>query len=498
MERVTHWIDGRSWSGSAERTGPIFDPSKGENVARVDFASDIVVDEAISSAKRTYTDWANLPVTKRASILFEFRHLLAQHTDDLARIITREHGKVISDAIGEVSRGLEVVDYACGITELLKGEFSENVSTGIDVTSSRQPLGVVAGITPFNFPAMVPLWMIPVAIACGNSFVLKPSEKDPSASVFLAKLLSDSGLPDGVLNVVHGDSSVVERIIASPSVDAVSFVGSTPVARQIYAKAAQVGKRVQALGGAKNHMVVLPDADMDQAADAAVSAAFGSAGERCMSISVLVAVAGCGDELLEKIKSRMETLRVGPGLDADSEMGPLVTKAHLDRVVSYLDIGEAEGAKILVDGRKMSIGGSSQGYWLGPCLLDAVSPDMRVYKDEIFGPVLSIVRVDTLQQAIELINANRYGNGAAIFTSNGSAARRFETSVDAGMVGVNVPIPVPIAPYSFGGRKESIFGDLNIYGAEGVRFYTRAKVVTSRWASGSAGKSSLSFPTSQT
>ncbi|HVB00924.1 MAG TPA: CoA-acylating methylmalonate-semialdehyde dehydrogenase [Acidimicrobiales bacterium] len=424
------------------------------------------------------------------------RSLIANHSSELADLIVSEHGKVKSDAAGEVARGLEVVEYACGIAQLMKGEFTESASTGVNVHSIRQPLGVVAGITPFNFPVMVPMWMFPLAIATGNTFVLKPSEKDPSASMLLAELVAKAGVPNGVFNVVHGDRVAVDTILTHPDIAAVSFVGSTAIARHVYETAAREGKRVQALGGAKNHMVVLPDADLAEAAAAAVSAGFGSAGERCMAASVLVAVGGCGDELVERIRERVNGLRLGPGTDPTSEMGPLVTSEHRDKVASYLGIGESEGAKITIDGRDHDISGDPGGYWLGPCLIDNVTEDMKVYTDEIFGPVLSLVRVDKLDDAIGLIERNGYGNGAAIFTGDGAAAQRFETDVKAGMVGVNVAIPVPVAYYSFGGWSNSLFGDLHVYGPDGVRFYTKGKTVTSRWHNIAQHHASLNFPSS--
>ncbi len=428
-------------------------------------------------------------------MLFAFRELLARRTGELAALISSEHGKVAGDAAGEVARGLEVVEFACGIPHLLKGGFSENVSTGVDAYSIRQPLGVVAGITPFNFPAMVPMWMFPIAIACGNAFVLKPSEKDPSASLLLARLWAEAGLPEGVFNVVQGDKEAVDSLLGHPDVRAVSFVGSTPIARHVYETGTAAGKRVQALGGAKNHMVVLPDADLDLAADAAVSAGFGSAGERCMAVSVLVAVGSVGDELVAKITERVARLRVGPGTDERSEMGPLVTGAHRDKVASYLDSGVREGATLAVDGRVHPvIGGSEGGFWLGPSVLDHVAPSMGCYTDEIFGPVLCVVRAPTYADAVRLVSENPYGNGTAIFTNDGGAARRFVFDVEAGMVGVNVPIPVPMAYYSFGGWKASLFGDTHVHGTEGVHFYTRGKAVTSRWLDPSHGGVNLGFP----
>jgi malonate-semialdehyde dehydrogenase (acetylating) / methylmalonate-semialdehyde dehydrogenase len=494
MNQITHWIDGKPWVGDAARRGKVFNPATGQQSAEVDFATVSEVDEAVDAARRAFADWRDRSLSKRTTALFSLRALLAAHVDDLADLVTAEHGKVHADAAGEVARGLEVIEFACGITQLLKGEFTEGASTGINVHSVRQPLGVVAGITPFNFPAMVPMWMFPLALACGNTFVLKPSEKDPSASLFLAELVAEAGFPNGVFNVVQGDKVAVDRILSHPDIAAVSFVGSTPVARYIYETAAQNGKRVQALGGAKNHMVVLPDADMTEAADAAVSAGFGSAGERCMAASVLVAVGGCGDQLVEGIRRRVEGLAVGPGTDPESEMGPLITAEHRDRVASYLDIGQKEGASIAIDGREYRSNGDAGGYWLGPSLIDGVSSDMQVYRDEIFGPVLSVVRVDSLDDALELIRTNGYGNGAAIFTGNGGAAQRFETEVEAGMVGINVAIPVPVSYYSFGGWQGSLFGDLHVYGPDGVRFYTRGKAVTSRWSKIGEHHATLAFP----
>ena len=479
----------------AERHGDIYDPATGQVTGTVDFASAAVVDDAVAAAAKAFPGWRAASLARRASVLFAFRELLARRTGELAALISAEHGKVAGDAAGEVARGLEVVEFACGIPHLLKGGFSENVSTGVDAYSIRQPLGVVAGITPFNFPAMVPMWMFPLAIACGNAFVLKPSEKDPSASLLLARLWAEAGLPDGVFNVVQGDKEAVDSLLRHPDVRAVSFVGSTPIARYVYETGTAAGKRVQALGGAKNHMVVLPDADVDLAADAAVSAGFGSAGERCMAVSVLVAVGPVGDELVAKITERVARLRVGPGTDERSEMGPLVTGAHRDKVASYLDSGVREGATLAVDGRVHPvIGGSEGGFWLGPSVLDHVTPSMGCYTDEIFGPVLSVVRASTYADAVRLVSENPYGNGTAIFTNDGGAARRFVFDVEAGMVGVNVPIPVPMAYYSFGGWKASLFGDTHVHGTEGVHFYTRGKAVTSRWLDPSHGGVSLGFP----
>ncbi|HZD37643.1 MAG TPA: CoA-acylating methylmalonate-semialdehyde dehydrogenase [Actinomycetes bacterium] len=496
MQRITHWIDGKPWNGVAERHGDVYDPSTGRVSGQVNFAGVAEVDQAVAAAAHAFTEWRHASLARRATVLFSFRELINAHRDELAALVSAEHGKVRADAAGEVSRGLEVVEFACGIPHLLKGGFSENVSTRVDSFSIRQPLGVVAGITPFNFPAMVPMWMFPLAIACGNSFVLKPSEKDPSASIRLAELWAEAGLPAGVFNVVHGDKVAVDRLLEHPDVRAVSFVGSTPIARYVYERGTGNGKRVQALGGAKNHMVVLPDADLDLAADAAVGAGFGSAGERCMAISVVVAVGEAAGPLLGKMRERVAKLKVGPGSDPSSEMGPLVTGQHRDKVASYLESGVAEGATLAIDGRQHPIEGDPGGFWLGPSVLDNVGPQMRAYSDEIFGPVLSMVRVPTYQAAIELVNANPYGNGTAIFTNDGGAARRFQNEVEVGMVGINVPIPVPMAYYSFGGWKSSLFGDTHVYGTEGVHFYTRGKVVTARWLDPSHGGVSLGFPTS--
>ena len=494
-KHITHWIGGKPWTGTAQRQGDIYDPATGQVSGAVDFATPEEVDKAVGAAVEALKTWRSVSLAKRATTMFAFRELVKQHTKELASLITEEHGKVASDAAGEVARGLEVVEFACGIPHLLKGGYSENVSTGVDSYSIRQPVGVVAGITPFNFPAMVPMWMFPIAIACGNTFVLKPSEKDPSASVLIARLWAEAGLPDGVFNVVHGDKVAVDALLAHPGISAVSFVGSTPIARYVYETGTSNGKRVQALGGAKNHMVVLPDADLDLAADAAVSAGFGSAGERCMAISALVAVDPIGDELIAKIKDRIGKLTVGPGSDARSEMGPLVTGPHRDKVASYLDAGVEEGATLAVDGRQHPVtGGDPQGFWLGPSVLDHVTPAMTCYTDEIFGPVLSVLRAPTYEAAVRLVNDSPYGNGVAIFTCDGGAARRFVSEAEIGMVGVNVPIPVPMAYYSFGGWKASLFGDTHVHGAEGVHFYTRGKVVTSRWPDPSHGGVNLGFP----
>src|SRR5947207_1583066 len=495
MKHCTHWIGGKPWAGAADRHGDIYDPATGEVTGRVDFASTAVVGDAVAAAAKAFPGWRATSITKRTQIMFAFRNLVREHQQELAQLITEEHGKVASDAAGEVARGLEVVEFACGIPHLLKGGFSENVSTGVDSYSIRQPVGVVAGITPFNFPAMVPMWMFPLAIACGNTFVLKPSEKDPSASLLLASLWAEAGLPDGVFNVVQGDKVAVDAILAHPDIKAVSFVGSTPIARYVYENGTAHGKRVQALGGAKNHMVVLPDADLDLAADAAVSAGFGSAGERCMAVSALVAVDPIGDDLVSRISERVAGLRVGPGTDDRSEMGPLVTGPHRDKVASYLDSGVREGATLAVDGRVHPvIGGAQAGFWLGPSVLDHVTPALSCYTDEIFGPVLSVLRAPTYEAAVDLVNNSPYGNGVAIFTNDGGAARRFVSEAEIGMVGVNVPIPVPMAYYSFGGWKGSLFGDTHVHGTEGVHFYTRGKAVTSPWPDASHGGINLGFP----
>jgi malonate-semialdehyde dehydrogenase (acetylating)/methylmalonate-semialdehyde dehydrogenase len=481
-KHITHWIGGKPWDGEAERHGDVYDPATGQVSGQVDFASEEDVDTAVVAASAAWRTWRSATLSRRAGVLFDFRSALLRRCGELAAAITSEHGKVLDDADGEIARGLEVVEFACGVPALQKGEFSESVSTQIDVTSIRQPVGVCAVITPFNFPAMVPLWFAPIAIACGNTVVLKPSEKDPSASVLLAECWAEAGLPPGVFNVIHGDAIAVNRLLTHPDIRAISFVGSTPVARHVYETGTKHGKRVQALGGAKNHMVVLPDADLDLAADAAVSAGFGSAGERCMAVSALVAVEPIGDELVSRIRDRMAKLRVGPGTDERSEMGPLVTGPHLDKVASYLDSGVRDGATLAVDGRVHPvIGGSPEGFWLGPSVLDHVTPQMSCYTDEIFGPILSVVRVPSFEEAIDLVNANPYGNGAALFTTDGSHARRYQSEVEVGMVGINVPIPVPAAAYSFGGWKSSLFGDTHAYGPDGVRFFTRSKVVTSKW-----------------
>ncbi|HEX3539294.1 MAG TPA: CoA-acylating methylmalonate-semialdehyde dehydrogenase [Acidimicrobiales bacterium] len=493
MQRISHWIGGRIVAGPDDgRRGPVWNPATGRQQAEVDLAAAAVVDQAVAAAREAFPAWRATPLGRRAEVMFRFRELVDANRKELAAILTSEHGKVTADALGEVARALENIEYACGIPELLKGEFSEQVSTEVDVYSIRQPLGVVAGITPFNFPVMVPVWMCANALACGNAFLLKPSEKDPSASLLLAELLTAAGLPDGLFNVVHGDAEAVTRILDHPDVAAVSFVGSTPIARHIYETATRQGKRVQALGGAKNHMIVLPDADIAAAADAAVSAGYGSSGERCMAVSVLVAVGESADELVEAIKARLPRIRVGPGNDAGSEMGPLISQSHRDKVASYIDRGREAGATVVVDGRDAGVPGD--GFFLGASLLDDVTPDMDVYRDEIFGPVLDVVRVATYEEAVRLVNDNPYGNGAALFTRDGGAARRFQFECQAGMIGINVPIPVPVGYYSFGGWKASLFGDTTMYGPEGVRFYTHAKVVTARWPDPATSRVDLGFP----
>lgn len=490
-QAIPHWIGGKHYADPSARTGEVYNPATGDATHRVPLASGDVVDRAVTAAKEALVTWRKVSLAERVKKMFAFRSLVIDNQDELARLITAEHGKVHSDAAGEVARGLEVVDFACGIPHLLKGEFSANVSTEIDSYSLRQPVGVVAGITPFNFPVMVPMWMFPVAIACGNTFVLKPSEKDPSPAVLIGELLKAAGFPDGVFNVVHGDKVAVDALLEHPDVGAISSVGSTPVARYIYETAARYGKRVQALGGAKNHMVVMPDADLDAAADAAVGAAYGSAGERCMAISAVVAVGTAGDGFVARVAERILKLNVGPGSDESSEMGPLVTGAHRDKVLSFVESGVAEGAELVVDGREEI---ERDGFFLGPCLFDHVAPDMSIYKEEIFGPVLSIVRVDSAERALKLINENPYGNGVAIFTSNGGAARTFQQEVQVGMIGINVPIPVPMAYYSFGGWRSSLFGDAHVHGMDGVRFYTRMKVVTARWPERPSEGPQMHFP----
>ena len=492
MKRIHHWIDGALVAGTSGQAGRVYNPAEGVVQAMVDFASVAEVDRAVESCRLAGETWRDSTLSRRAEIFFKFRELVDRHKADLAGMLTSEHGKVFSDAMGEISRGLENVEFACGIPQLLKGEHSEQAANGVDVYSVRQPLGVVAGITPFNFPGMVPIWMFANAIACGNTFVLKPSEKDPSASNFLAQLLKEAGLPDGVLNVVHGDKLVVDRLIEHPEVAALSFVGSTPIARYIYEGGTRLGKRVQALGGAKNHMLVLPDADVAMAADAAISAAYGSAGERCMAISVVVAVGDIGDPLVAAIEARLDKVRVGPGTDPQNEMGPLITREHRDRVASYLDVAVEEGARVVRDGRNQRF--DNDGFFLGVSLVDHVAPGSRMHTEEIFGPVLSVIRVATYEEGLRLINNHEFGNGTAIFTRDGGAARRFQREVDVGMVGINVPIPVPVSYYSFGGWRASLFGDTHMYGPDGIRFFTRTKVITSRWPDPATSKIDLGFP----
>ena len=493
---ITHWIGGGRVGGGG-RGSEVFNPATGEVAGLVQLGNAATVDAAVQAAKAAFPAWADTPALRRARVMFRFKELLEKHHDELARLITREHGKVLDDARGEVVRGIEVVEFACGIPQLLKGEYSEQVSTGIDQFSLRQPLGVCAGITPFNFPCMVPMWMFPLAIATGNSFVLKPSERDPSPSLLLAELLQEAGLPDGVFNVVQGDKVAVDAILAHPDVAAVSFVGSTPIAEYIHHEGGRRGKRVQALGGAKNHMVVMPDADLEQAVDALIGSGYGSAGERCMAISVAVAVGRIGDQLVERLAPRVRALRIGDGLDPSSEMGPLVTAAHRDKVKGYVEQGELEGAKLVVDGRGLKVPGRENGFFLGGCLFDQVRPGMRIYNEEIFGPVLSVVRVPDFAAAVDLVNAHEYGNGVALFTADGNTAREFVRRIKVGMVGVNVPIPVPMAFYSFGGWKRSLFGDTHAYGAEGVRFYTRYKAVMQRWPGSIAKGAEFVMPTAK-
>jgi len=490
---VDHWVSGTAFVGASTRTSPVYNPAEGTVSREVRLATAADVDAAVQVAKAAFPEWSETSLAKRQQVLFAFREILNARKEEVAAILTNEHGKVTSDALGEVARGLEVVEWATSIPHLMKGEHSENVSTGVDVYSVKQALGVVGIISPFNFPAMVPLWFFPVAIAAGNTVVLKPSEKDPSAAIWMANALKEAGLPDGVFNVVHGDKESVDALLEHPDVASISFVGSTPIAKYIYENAAKAGKRVQALGGAKNHMLVLPDADLDLVADSAVNAGFGSAGERCMAISVVVAVEPVADELIAKIQSRMSGLKVGDGTRG-CDMGPLITREHRDKVASYIDIATADGATVVVDGRGVSVDGGENGFWLGPTLIDNVATTSDVYKHEIFGPVLSIVRVKTYEEGVALINASQYGNGTAIFTNDGGAARRFQREVQVGMVGINVPIPVPVGYYSFGGWKDSLFGDAKAYGPQSVAFFTREKAITSRWLDPSHGGINLGFP----
>jgi malonate-semialdehyde dehydrogenase (acetylating)/methylmalonate-semialdehyde dehydrogenase len=495
MANLTHWINGKHVEGTSGRFGDVYNPATGEVASQVPLASTAELNAAVDAAKAAFPDWAATPPLARARIMFKYKTLIEDNADRLAALITAEHGKVLSDAGGSLTRGLEVVEFACGIPQLLKGEYTEQVGRGIDAWTTRQPVGVCAGITPFNFPAMVPMWMYPMAIACGNTFILKPSEKDPSCALLLAELATEAGLPDGVLNVVNGDKEAVDAILAHPDVPAISFVGSTPIAHYIYSTGATNGKRVQALGGAKNHMVVMPDADMEQAADALMGAAYGSAGERCMAISVAVAVGDAGEKLMKLLKPKVEALKIGPGTDNEMDMGPLVTGEHLNKVKGYVDIGVEEGADLVVDGREYSLQGCEDGFFMGGCLFDNVTTDMRIYKEEIFGPVLSVVRSEKFDDAVQMINDHEFGNGVSIFTRDGDAAREFTNRIQVGMVGVNVPIPVPMAFHSFGGWKSSLFGDIHMHGPEGVRFYTRQKAVTSRWPTGVRAGAEFTMPT---
>ncbi|MGF1477633.1 MAG: CoA-acylating methylmalonate-semialdehyde dehydrogenase [Geminicoccaceae bacterium] len=494
MDVIGHWIDGKKVAGDGGRTADVFNPAIGEVASQVALASGADVDRAVQAAKAALPGWAATPPVRRARVLFRLKTLIEEHMDELAGLVTAEHGKTIEDAKGSITRGLEVVEFACGIPQLLKGEFSADVGTGVDLTSFRQPLGVCAGISPFNFPAMIPLWMFPLAVACGNTFIMKPSEKDPSCPMRLAELALEAGLPPGVLNVVNGDKEAVNAILKHPDIAAVSFVGATATAEYIYQTAAANGKRVQALGGAKNHMIVMPDADLDQAADALMGAGYGSAGERCMAVSVAVTVGAAGDALIERLAPQVRQLKIGPGTDPEVDMGPLVTAEHLAKVRNYVDLGVEEGADLVVDGRDFSMQGYEKGFFLGGCLFDRVTPDMRIYKEEIFGPVLSVVRADAYDDAIRLVNEHEYGNGTAIFTRDGDCAHAFAKDVNTGMVGINVPIPVPVAYHSFGGWKRSLFGDMHVHGPEGVRFYTKQKAVTSRWPTGIRAGSEFSMP----
>ncbi len=495
MKTIHHFVNGSIFEGKSKRTSDVYNPATGEITAKVSLASKQDVDDVVNIASAAFTSWSNTPPLQRARILFKFKELIEQNSDELTKAIVSEHGKVYNDAKGSLTRGLEVVEFACGIPHLLRGDFTENVGRDVDSWSLRQPLGVCAGITPFNFPAMVPMWMFPVAIACGNTFVLKPSEKDPSCPLLLGKLLKEAGLPDGVFNVVNGDKESVDALLENKKVSAISFVGSTPIAKYIYEGAAKNEKRVQALGGAKNHCVVMPDSDIDQAVNGLMGAAYGSAGERCMAQSVAVAVGGIGDELVKKLSQQVESLKVGPGMDEHSEMGPLVTKEHLAKVRSYVDIGVKEGAKLVVDGRNLKLQGYEKGFFMGGCLFDHVTDQMRIYKEEIFGPVLSVVRVKDFESAVKLINNHEYGNGVSLYTRDGDSARTFVNKIQVGMVGINIPIPVPMAFHSFGGWKRSLFGDQHMHGMEGVRFYTKLKTVTSRWPSGIRSNPEFIMPT---
>ncbi len=495
MNLIQHYINGKTYKGSSSRKGKVFNPATGSQESEVILGTKSDLDHAVENAKTAFEKWSQVTPLQRARIIFKYKELIEKNYDELTKLIVSEHGKVYEDAKGSLTRGLEIVEFACGIPQMLKGEFTENVGTNIDSWSMRQPLGVCAGITPFNFPAMVPMWMFPMAIACGNTFILKPSEKDPSCSIRLAQLFSEAGLPSGVLNVVNGDKEVVDSILTNKDIKAVSFVGSTPIAKYIYENAAKNEKRVQALGGAKNHCVVMPDCDMDQAVNGLMGAAYGSAGERCMAQSVAVAVGGIGDKLIEKLSKKVEALKVGPGLDKNSEMGPLVTKEHLEKVRGYVDLGVKEGAKLVVDGRDIKLQGYENGFFIGGCLFDNVTKNMRIYNEEIFGPVLSVVRVKDFNDAIQLINNHEFGNGTSVYTRDGDVGRTFANKIKVGMVGINIPIPVPVAFHSFGGWKRSLFGDLHMHGPEGVKFYTKLKTITSRWPSGIGSDPEFVMPT---
>ena len=495
MNLIQHYINGKIYKGSSSRKGKVFNPATGAQESEVILGIKSDLDHAVENAKIAFEKWSQVTPLQRARIIFKYKELIEKNYDELTKLIVSEHGKVYEDAKGSLTRGLEIVEFACGIPQMLKGEFTENVGTNIDSWSMRQPLGVCAGITPFNFPAMVPMWMFPMAIACGNTFILKPSEKDPSCSIRLAQLFSEAGLPNGVLNVVNGDKEVVDSILTNKDIKAVSFVGSTPIAKYIYENAAKNEKRVQALGGAKNHCVVMPDCDMDQAVNGLMGAAYGSAGERCMAQSVAVAVGGIGDKLVEKLSKKVEALKVGPGLDKNSEMGPLVTKEHLEKVRGYVDLGVKEGAKLVVDGRDIKLQGYENGFFIGGCLFDNVTKNMRIYNEEIFGPVLSVVRVKDFNDAIQLINDHEFGNGTSVYTRDGDVGRTFANKIKVGMVGINIPIPVPVAFHSFGGWKRSLFGDLHMHGPEGVKFYTKLKTITSRWPSGIGSDPEFVMPT---
>ena len=495
MSLIQHFVNGKSYKGNSNRKGKVFNPATGEQESEVILGSKEDLNNTVNIARKAFESWSLKPPLQRARVMFKFKELIERNSEEIAKLIVSEHGKVYEDAKGSLTRGLEVVEFACGIPQMLKGEFTENVGSDVDSWSIRQPLGVCAGITPFNFPAMVPMWMFPMAIACGNSFILKPSEKDPSCSFKLAELLSEAGLPDGVLNVVNGDKEVVDAILENKDIQAVSFVGSTPIAKYIYENAARNEKRVQALGGAKNHCVVMPDCDLDQAVNGLMGAAYGSAGERCMAQSVAVAVGDIGDRLVDKLSKKVEVLKVGPGMDKNSEMGPLITKEHLQKVRGYVDIGVKEGAKLVVDGRNLKLQGYENGFFIGGCLFDNVKKDMRIYKEEIFGPVLSVVRAKDFEEASKLVNDHEYGNGVSIFTRDGDAARTFSSKIKVGMVGINIPIPVPMAFHSFGGWKRSLFGDQHMHGPEGVRFYTKLKTITSRWPSGIRSNPEFVMPT---